>query len=204
MANLSKPIIAAFDFDGTLTYHDSLLPFLRFVAGTPLTLWNLFLETPRFVGYLLGLSSRQEIKEALMTRFLKGMPQNAIEKLAKNYASTILPTMLRPGALERIQWHKNQGHRCLLISANLDLYLLPWGQSMGFDEVIASRVAYSSDHLITGRLDGLNCRGQEKVRRLIEKEGPKENYLLYAYGDSSGDFELLELADVSFYRKLNE
>ncbi len=31
--NNAKTIIAAFDFDGTLTYIDSLIPFILFVKG---------------------------------------------------------------------------------------------------------------------------------------------------------------------------
>lgn len=203
MANPSPSIIAAFDFDGTLTYRDSFLPFLNFVVGSTLKRKNLCLESFHFFQYLLGYLSRQQLKEALLTRFLKGKGRREMKMYAERYAKEFLPTLLRPQAIDRIRWHKNQGHRCVLISANLDIYLKPWGQAVGFDNIIASRVAFSPQGYLTGCLQGLNCRGAEKVRRLIEEEGPTKNYILYAYGDSQGDRELLQCANFSFYRRLN-
>ncbi len=202
MANLSKPVIAAFDFDGTLTDRDSLLPFLRFTNGTSTTLKKLFLEIPHVARYLLGSLDRQGLKEAFLTRFLKNRTQYEVETLAEQFATQILPKMVLTQGSKRIMWHQNQGHRCILVSANLDVYLKPWGIKNGFNDVIASCVEFSRDGLMTGRLVGLNCRGAEKVHRLTELVGPKDNYILYAYGDSEGDRELLEIADYSFYRRL--
>ena len=45
-----------------------------------------------------------------------------------------------------------------------------------------------------GTLDAPNCRGPEKVNRLLARFGAKPD-VLYAYGDSSGDRDLLALAD---------
>ncbi|MBN9378559.1 MAG: protein CicA [Chlamydiales bacterium 38-26] len=203
MANLSKPTIAAFDFDGTLTYHDSLLPFLRFIKGDCATIKNIFLEIPLFILYLIGKANRQKVKEALLSRFLKGMSKQEIEIKAQKFAREIIPQKLRPQALERIHWHQKQGHRCILISANLDIYLKPWGQLVKFDRTITSKVAFSKEDFVTGKLEGLNCRGEEKVRRLLAEEGPREHYILYAYGDSAGDKELLDIADYPFYQRLS-
>jgi phosphoserine phosphatase len=56
------------------------------------------------------------------------------------------------------------------------------------------------DGRITGRLSGRNCYGPEKVERLEEVLGKLDNYLVYAYGDSKGDRELLAVADHGFFR----
>ena len=203
MANLSKPTVAAFDFDGTLTHRDSLLPFLYFVTGTTGTFINLLLETPHLIRYLLNGQDRQSLKEAIMSRFLKNFTRQEIQAYGEQFAKQVLPKMILPEGLKKIAWHKNQGHQCLLISANLDIYLVPWGQMNGFHHIITSRVEFSNAK-VTGHLIGLNCRGQEKVRRLEEIMGPKENYLLYAYGDSSGDRELLDLADYPYYKTFKD
>jgi phosphatidylglycerophosphatase C len=203
MANLSKPIIAAFDFDGTLTYGDSLLPFLSYVSGKTAAGINTFFEIPHLLQYVLGSMDRQGLKEAFLTRFLKGKTRDEISTLGEQFAKEIIPGMVRPEGLQRIAWHKMQGHRCLLVSANLDSYLLPWGRLAGIDDIISSRVEFSSNGFVTGHLQGLNCRGAEKVRRLTEILGPKSEYILYAYGDSAGDRELLAFADYPFYRKFS-
>jgi phosphatidylglycerophosphatase C len=73
----------------------------------------------------------------------------------------------------------------------------------GYRKCPDSRLEITPTGHATGRLAGLNCWGPEKVRRLIEYAGPKENYLLYAYGDSRGDREMLNLADNPFYREFH-
>lgn len=202
MANHSKPVIAAFDFDKTLTHRDSLLPFLHYAVGTATTFINIFFEIPHVIQFLFGRLDRQGLKEAFLTRFLKGTDQREMHHIAEQFSRQVLPKLVRPEGLERLAWHKSQGHRCILISANLDLYLNPWGHAAGFDHIIASRVEFSPEGKITGRLTGLNCRGPEKVRRLAEQVGEREEYVLYAYGDSEGDRELLDFADFPFYRRL--
>jgi HAD superfamily hydrolase (TIGR01490 family) len=193
---MPKPIIAAFDFDGTITTRDSLLPFLFFCKGMSTTLKKLLCLTPLFIKYVLGLTSRQKTKEKVLAAFFKGTSAEEMADWGKAYAAShALNHLVRPQMLEKIKWHQQQGHLCLIISASIDTYLEPWGDKMGFDHVICSRLDYDAEGNITGNLTGLNCWGPEKARRLIELCGPKDHYLLYAYGDSRGDQELLTLSD---------
>lgn len=198
--NSNIQTIAAFDFDGTLTYGDTLIPFLKFVSGNLNTNLKLSLLTPHFIKYLLGKESRQDLKENILTRFLKGYPIDEIRHLGSLFATQKLPELIKLDAIERFQWHLNQGHLCILISANLDIYLEAWGDSVGFHHVISSNCAVSPQGTLTGLLTGKTCRGSEKTSRLIDLAGPKDNFQLYAYGDSEGDRELLELADFAFYK----
>ena len=48
--------------------------------------------------------------------------------------------MLKPQAMKKLQWHQDRGHRCILISASLDLFLVPWATREGFNDLICSRV----------------------------------------------------------------
>jgi HAD superfamily phosphoserine phosphatase-like hydrolase len=86
------------------------------------------------------------------------------------------------------------------VSASIDLYLRPWAERYGFEEILASTLEVDSKGNVTGKLKGKNCCGVEKTKRLTNYLGPKETYQLYAYGDSLGDQELLALADYPFYR----
>ncbi|WP_068471369.1 HAD-IB family hydrolase [Candidatus Protochlamydia phocaeensis] len=196
----SLPIIAAFDFDNTLTDRDSLLPFLFYQAGFFKAASRLMALTPSFIHFLFKTLSRQEIKEKILASFFKGMPYAELQKWGKKYASESLDAYLKPEAIERLRWHQRAGHRCVLISASLEFYLCPWAQRHGFDDVIASRLELDQAGCVTGRLQDLNCWGPEKSKRLLEKMGKKDKYVLYAYGDSRGDKELLALADFPFYR----
>jgi len=74
-----------------------------------------------------------------------------------------------------------------------DLYLVPLAPRLGVDHVIRCSLA-EEDGVLTGVLVGGNVRGPEKVRRL-QSWLDGEAVELWAYGDSSGDDELLALAD---------
>ena len=190
--------IVAFDFDHTLIDRDSLLPFLYYHSGIVKASFNLFLLTPAFVQFLLGISSRQTTKEKILTKFFKGIPLDKLQGIGEKYAEEELDRYIKPEALEKVKWHKEQGHRCIIVSASLDFYLAPWAQRHGFETALSSVLA-TNEGIVTGLLKGKNCWGPEKVKSLLHYLGPKENFLLYAYGDSQGDKELLALADYPFY-----
>lgn len=198
---MTKQILACFDFDGTVTYSDSLLPFLIFSFGPISTFFHLFLEFPSFFLFLTGSMDRQEVKERVLKRFFGNYPIESVQELGKEYAHKKMPSLLKKEALAKIKNHKDKGHRLILISASIESYLIPWANLAGFDDVIASRLLVNQDGKVTGKLAGRNCRAEEKVRRLKELVGPLENYEIYAYGDSRGDKELLEAAAHPFYRK---
>lgn len=198
----SLPVVAAFDFDGTVTYRDTLLPFLIEVKGLFSTFLNLAKELPALAGFVLGIVPRQRAKEAILSRFFKGKAIGEVFALGKIYAQGTLKTKIRPEALQRIHWHLKQGHRCVLISASLDIYLNQWAHDIGIHDTITSHLDVDSSGVVTGRLLGDNCWGPEKLRRMEELLGPRRGYLLYAYGDSRGDKEMLENADYPYFKQM--
>ena len=199
-----KPVIAVFDFDGTLTRRDTLLPFLRYLLGDAKVARHALVLSPTLLGYGLGLINNGVAKERVFMQCLSGMKIAALRQQGERFAETELPYMLRSEAMQRLAWHKQHGHRCIAISASLELYVQPWAQGAGFDEVIATQLEVQPDGRVTGKLAGVNCYGHEKVRRLEMLLGPRSGYSLYAYGDSRGDRELLSSADYAYYRHFPE
>lgn len=195
----NRPTIAVFDFDGTLTSQDSLMPFLRFFAGPLNYSAGLLAIAPTLFGYKLNLIPNWQAKERVLSHFLRGQSLEAIAQVAQRFAVEKIPQLIRPQALARLQWHQAQQHQTLIVSASLELYLSTWGKQAGFDRVIGTRLEIC-DGLISGKLLGDNCYGVEKVRRLEAIIGELKQYCIYAYGDSRGDRELLQVADFSYYR----
>jgi phosphatidylglycerophosphatase C len=204
LQQVDKPVVAVFDFDGTLTRRDTLLPFLRYLLGDAKVAGHALVLSPILLGYGLRLINNGVAKERVFMQCLSGMEIAALRQEGERFAETELPNMLRSEALQRLAWHKQQGHRCVAISASLELYVRPWAQGAGFDEVIATQLEVQPDGHVSGRLDGVNCYGHEKVRRLEMLLGPRSGYSLYAYGDSRGDRELLSSADYAYYRHFPE
>ncbi len=194
--------MAAFDFDGTLTRRDTLLPFLLHTLGAAAVLRHAFILSPTLAGYALGFIHNGVAKERVFIQCLADMHIGELQQQAAQFAEHELPILMRSEALQRLDWHKQQGHRCVVISASLELYVQPWAQRAGFDDVIATHLETREDGRITGKLAGENCFGAEKVRRLEALLGPRSGYTLYAYGDSKGDRELLSYADHAYYRRI--
>ena len=197
----AKIVVAAFDFDGTITYRDTLGPFLLYLAGPFGVLVNGLLLLPVLVAYVLHLMPNSVAKERVLRRFLGGKSSAELETVARRFVGERLTALVRPQALARLAWHRAQGHRCIVVSASIDDYVGPWALAAGFDDVIATQLARDGNGRLSGGYDGANCYGFEKARRLQALLGDGD-YELYAYGDSRGDRELLALADHAFFRTM--
>jgi len=201
MTQTTRPVIAAFDFDKTITRCDTLLPFLLYTKGVK-ALWALFLSLPAFIAFVINRNRRQQAKETVLTHIFAGTPIATMRELGVRYAKEKLPCYVHADALKRIAWHKSQGHRVILISANLEVYLNSWAKAHQVDDVIASRLQLDDKGCVTGKLEEGNCWGEEKVKRLLNLVGPRDTFTLYAYGDSHGDAALLATADYPYYRHI--
>lgn len=193
------PVVAVFDFDGTVTRRDTLLPFLWHVVGPMEFFYNTVVLLPTLVRYVLGTLDNGPAKEHILAQFLGSKPVNEIRDLAKQFAESTIPHLLNPVAIRRLQRHRELGHVTVLLSASPELYIEPWAKSAGFDAVIGTRLAISNE-AFTGRFATPNCYGQEKVRRLLKTSFNLSEATVFAYGNSRGDRELLEYADHPFYQ----
>jgi phosphatidylglycerophosphatase C len=184
-------VVAAFDVDGTLTVRDCVVPFLRQTAGLPRLIVSLL---SRPVACLTALVRRdRDALKALAARSLRGRSTAEINDLGSAFAEQIYDGWLRNDTPARLQWHLAQGHEVVFVSASLRPYLAPLATRLGASTVLCCELEVDGTRF-TGRLDGANCRGPEKERRLREWLGDR-SVELWAYGDSAGDRELLAMAD---------
>jgi phosphatidylglycerophosphatase C len=188
--------VAAFDFDGTLVTGDSLLPWLGMACGrlpTAIALAGALAGALRHGGL-----DRDALKADLLSRLLGGWLERDLAAHAQDHAANLVHR-LRPQMLGHIRRHQAAGDWVVIVSASPELYLAPVGKALSVDSVLGTRLEVGSDGRLTGRLDGANCRGPEKVTRLKAwmdtLDGPTPT--LCAYGDSSGDKEMMALAEVS-------
>jgi HAD superfamily hydrolase (TIGR01490 family) len=192
--------LALFDLDGTITRGDTLLPFLRQVLGVRELVLRSLRALPALARMLLGRISRDAAKEAVLRVLLAGFSRTELELHGERFARERLPALLRPRAMERLAWHKARGHRCALVTASLDLYAEPWARVAGFDDVFSTRLGYAESGRFSGRLEGGNCRGEEKLRRLEAHYGDLTAFRAYGYGDSRADRDFLARCREPSYR----
>ncbi|MEB2485261.1 HAD family hydrolase [Burkholderia multivorans] len=196
---MTDRIVAAFDFDGTITTSDSFRHFVRASVGTPRFVWAALRALPWLVAMKAGLLSRGDAKAKFAWFAFGPIREDALDALARTFVDTYLPRLVRPEMLERVREHRARGHRLVLVSASPSLYLDKWAQTAGFDAVLATRLAFERG-VFVGRLDGENCWGPQKVARLRGWWGERPPQRLFAYGDSRGDKEMAELANWAWIR----
>lgn len=68
------------------------------------------------------------------------------------------------------------------------------------EDVLCTEAEFDGNDVLTGNFATDNCYGMEKVRRLKQKYPDRQKFKLVAYGDSSGDREMLDFADEGFNR----
>ena len=187
-------VVAAFDVDRTLTTRDTFAPFLREAGGAFRFAVASAAVAPRVVLVLIGRANRDDVKRRMVRRLLAGRPLSEIERFGAAHARRIEQRWLRTDTAARLRWHQREGHRTVLVSASLRAYLVPLGAALGVDGVLCTDLAVDGDR-VTGELAGENCRGPEKAARLLAWAGGRKPAVLWAYGDSAGDDELLALAD---------
>jgi len=193
-----RPVVAAFDVDGTVTTRDCVVPFLRHIGGTMPLAARLGLSTGRLVP-ALARRDRDQLKAQAARIVFTGRPIAAVEDAGVRFAAMIERSWLRPDTIARVHWHRDAGHDVVLVSASFAVYLRPLAARLDIPAVLATELVVGGNGLCTGALAGGNCRGPEKVRRLHAwldaRHGGRSGVVLWAYGDSLGDRELLADAD---------
>lgn len=188
--------LAAFDLDGTLTRRDTMQAFIRYVVGVPRFYWGLCWFFPMiFRLKVLKSISRTEAKSRYLRYFFKNENRESLEHKAKAFAVSA-KHLFRKDSLARLQWHKDHGHDCVIVSASVDIWVKPLAASLNIPS-LSSEAQYEKGQFV-GVL-GENCHGPEKVRKLKAYISDSYYDKTYAYGDTSGDNEMLSWADEGYW-----
>ena len=196
-----KHNIAVFDFDGTITKKDTLIHFTQYCFGWEKLFRGLIVLSPILIFNKLKLVSSHNAKNRFLKYFFSGIRYDLFLYLCKNYALEI-DKIVKPEAFKKLEWHKKNGHKVVIVSASAENWISPWAIKNGVDEVIATKIEIINNK-ITGRLLTPNCNRKEKVTRFLNKFHDREKYLLYVYGDSNGDKPLLSIADFPYFKKFS-
>ncbi|VFT57563.1 putative phosphatase [Pseudomonas aeruginosa] len=190
--------LSVFDFDGTLTYRDSFVPFLRFAFGNRVFVRRML----RMAGPSLAYLCRRIGRDDLKARLIATLPHRCARTCAgRTGAGLPEPLLGNTDASPRIDRGGRPGqqrqHRDHLFRSP-SLLLRPFAEKLGV-HLIATELEVV-DGVLTGRIVGRNCRRDEKVCRLERHYGPLTQYSLRAWGDSRGDTELLAAALERFWK----
>ncbi|MBN9221602.1 MAG: HAD-IB family hydrolase [Mesorhizobium sp.] len=192
--------MAVYDLDGTITRSDTFVPFLLgFLAKNPARIFRCVLLPVHALAFWTGLRGNSWAKQKFLTLICGGASRRALADYSADFAARVCRNRILPGAVASMEAHRARGDRLVLITASPDLYVDGIARHLGFDDVIASKVAWrTSGHLgaiLDGRLDGENCYGAKKVERLRSfLANDRCNLPIVAYSDHASDLPLLTFA----------
>jgi HAD superfamily hydrolase (TIGR01490 family) len=184
-------MLSVFDFDGTLTRHDSFIPFCDLPSATALfhVVSSPWLFPLRCMGRKM---TRDELKETLITTFLTNVDEKWVSSKAEQFCQLYWSRLMRPAGLMAVANEVTSGAEVTLCSASPEIMLRPFADRLGI-KLIGTQLEVKEGKL-TGRISGNNCRCIQKIIRLEKEYGPLKNYHLRAWGDTRGDYELLSAA----------
>ncbi len=198
MSDYSIPV-AVFDLDGTITRRDTYVRFLLLclrcmparLLKTPLLFWSLLLHKA-------GLRSNHWLKARFLGLIVGGVSPDKLKALAKRFSEVTVLDDLKSGAIAEIQDLKSQGYKIVIATASFSFYVEYLAEALKADELLCSVARLDASGRITGELEGLNCIGVEKARRvqdLLTERG--WSHVQRAYSDHKVDLPLLKMSSVA-------
>ena len=187
--------MALFDLDGTLTWRDTLLPFLLgFLRRRPykgLGLWRL----PFVLGRYWQDRDRGMLKSRVIRMIMGGEKRAVIDAWAEAFVDHLKPRQrFRPLALAVVEAHRAAGDHLVLMSASPDLYVPLIGRLLGFEQTLCTEIEWQGDRL-DGHLKTPNRRGEEKLRCMTWLREQYRGLPIIAYGNSASDLDHMRNAD---------
>lgn len=185
-----------FDFDGTLTYKDTMFLYLKFYNSMKFYV-QFVKHIPLFVLLKLKLADAEKVKKSFISSILKGESRTKIEKKSQSFFEKYQDEIFRVNALEFINNIDRTHTESYIVSASLDIWVKPFAEKLEM-KLLSTRAEFKND-IFTGNFIGKNCNGPEKVKRIIETVNERKFDKIIAFGDTSGDREMLSWADESHF-----
>lgn len=200
--NQQSRTIAIFDFDGTITTKSTTSAFLSYVVGKRSFYLRIF-TLPIVLLNKLKLISEDELNNHLIKYCLKGYSLSFLQGKGRLFAQFEIKKVLKKEALNKIKYHQSLGHFCILATAAYDVYVEHWAKLYNFDAVVCTKLEFDKKQCATGRIMDTTCSHVEKLIQ-IKKVIGEEKAIIYAYGDSEGDKEMLDFATYPYYQSFDK
>lgn len=186
-----------FDFDGTLTYKDTMFMYLKFYDSTKYRV-QFLKHVPLFILLKLKLAEAEKVKKSFIGSILKGQTQEKIETKSKQFFELHYPRIVRENALDFIQNIDRNNTQSLLVTASLDIWVKPFAKELNM-QLVSTRAEFKNG-VFTGNFIGKNCNGKEKLVRIKEEINDSKYDKIIAFGDTSGDKPMLRWANEGHYQ----
>jgi len=188
--------LVVFDLDGTITYRDTLFPYVAgYLARAHLSRARMVRVVPTLAAFALGAADHGAVKAAFIRGTIGGATRAELAAWTDAFVPWAITQGSSPGALAMVREHREAGDLLVLMSASTDLYVPQIARALGFNEVICTGVAFDPAGRLDGALTSPNRRGPEKARCFAALKSQHPGLESVAYGNAGSDLAHLKLAD---------
>jgi len=188
-------IAAFFDFDETIIdINSSKVGFKWLYENKMLTKWYIFKVVIIGLLFEMNLISEKRMADGMIA-FYKGKKLSYFSERAAEFYHELLKPHLAPKIMERLKFHRQQGHTLVIVSGSIRYYLEPAAKDLGFQHLVCTDLEVGKDGLLTGKPIGQVCIGNYK-KELTLKLAAKLNIDLsnsFGYGNNEADIPMLKL-----------
>jgi HAD superfamily hydrolase (TIGR01490 family) len=158
--------------------------------GSLVSLASVMLKSPHYIA--IDRRDRADFVRTFMRRYTGRTEEEMRRALAKRVAPSLRRSML-VDAVERIRAHRAAGHRTVLVTGQIDLFVEPLAEL--FDEIVSGSMDIDERGRWTGDLAIHPLVGEARANWLREyaKTTGMDLDSSYAYGDSYADRPWLEV-----------
>ena len=132
------------------------------------------------------------MRARLFQSMFKGIAADFVQNLAQEYALQLTQN-LDQNLLQQLRLHQQQGDHIVLVSASIDLYLVPICEFLNIELICTATEI--KDGLLTGHYSSEDCSCEQKKLRILQQYNLEDYQYIYAYGNSEEDLDMLSLAD---------
>jgi len=193
-----ETLIAIFDLDGTLTKKDTYIPFLLSILKKRPERLIHTLGLPFFMlFYFIKVLNNNELKEIFLYKVLSEMEIGEVAFISSKFVENLLKKGMNPLGVKLLNMHQNNRDRIIIATASFDIYVNSIAKRLGVHELICTR-AETKNGRYTGKIDGLNCYGEEKLIKIKQYLGELLQARIIAYSDHLSDFPMLKFANEGY------
>ncbi|WP_418626578.1 HAD-IB family hydrolase [Anaerosinus sp.] len=196
-----KERIALFDFCDTL------------VSGQTVSMFFSYLQEQESLKNKIKFKLKRKFSKMCKKeltdkeRFLfvyEGYEKAYFLKKGKEFFQKIILSSLKDNVLKVLQEHQQRGHRIIIVSGGLDIYLNYFCEYFKIDDLICTKLKFKDDSF-SGYLEKPECLGREKVNQLMLRLSLDNIDLVnsYAYSDHISDLPIVNFVGNGYWVKMN-
>jgi len=184
--------LALFDFDGTLCKKDSFTGFIFYALSKRHIVKQGIKILPWIQAYYLNVYSAPAMRSRLFRAMFSNANALELQQMAREYATSLMSQLNRP-LLKQLKQHQALGDDVVLVSASVDVYLKHVCELLNIDLICTH--TEQINNIYTGQYTTPDCSSEQKRQRILERYHLADYAVIYAYGNSHEDQEMLALAD---------